>query len=174
MNDLKQQLLVLDGTSTAFLKQLSFRFGSEDAFATKLVSFLTEPALQNGASWLLKDYLERDGTLDRATDGAFMQQLATLKHWSAQLHALQCVPYLEIAAADKHLLESFLKKCISSENKFVRAWAYNGFYALSCQHAEYQDMVRPMLQKGLESEAASVKARIRAIMKTEKRRTSKR
>lgn len=165
MNGLRQQLLLWDGKSTDALKQLAFRFKGSDDLARTLITFMGEPALQAGASWLLKNHLEGGGRLDRKLCGMIVGLLPRLRHWEADLHVLQCASHLEIVQEDRPGFEQFLKRCIESENKFVRAWAYNGYYELSLQHPDCRDFVGPLLQKGLESEAASVKARIRNIIK---------
>jgi hypothetical protein len=59
----------------------------------------------------------------------------------------------------------FLRTCLADENKFVRAWAYNGFYLLSQQYPEYQQETEQFFAMAMRDEAASVKARIRNILK---------
>ncbi len=170
MDGLRQQLLSWDGKSTDVLKQLAPRFRNNEHLAPTLIAFLGEPQLQKGASWLLKNHLDGGGSVDRTSCSAIVRQLSGLKHWEADLHVLQCVAHLEIARDDRLEFEEFLERCIASKNKFVRAWAYNGYYELSRQYPEYRESVGHLLQQGLESEPASVKARIRNILKKEKAR----
>ena len=53
----------------------------------------------------------------------------------------------------------------SRQEKFVRAWAYNGFYLLAVQHGEYEAEARQLLTMALRDEPASVKARVRNVLK---------
>jgi len=52
-----------------------------------------------------------------------------------------------------------------SENKFVRSWAYNGFYGLSRQYPEYIQETKQFFEVAMKDEAPSVKARIRNVTK---------
>ena len=81
------------------------------------------------------------------------------------MHLLQCLPYLTIDTREVKQLEPFLRRCLQSENKFVRAWGYNGFNELALQHADFKPEVDSLLAAALEEEAPSVKARIRNILK---------
>ncbi len=43
----------------------------------------------------------------------------------------------KLKAKHKKQLEAFLRKTLTSDNKFVRAWSYNGFHCLASQFPEY-------------------------------------
>jgi len=86
-------------------------------------------------------------------------------HWETKLHILQCIPFLQIAKTEKKEVEAFLRKCLVDNNKFVRAWAYNGFYEISVQYPEYRNETKQFFDMAMRDEAPSVKARIRNIMK---------
>ncbi len=58
-----------------------------------------------------------------------------------------------------------MRKCLEDDNKFVRAWAYNGFYELAKQYPEYRTEAGQLFEMALRDEAASVKARVRNVMK---------
>jgi hypothetical protein len=87
-----------------------------------------------------------------------------LESWGSKLHLLQCLPHLAIDERAKPALESFLRDSMGSDNKFVRAWAYNGFHVLALQYPQYRAEAKRLLGRALKSEAASVKARIRRIL----------
>lgn len=61
--------------------------------------------------------------------------------------------------------KSYLNVCLEHDNKFVRAWAYIGKFELSVQYKEYKLETMVLLEAALQNEAASVRARIRNIMK---------
>ncbi|MEW8239095.1 MAG: hypothetical protein AB2727_12955, partial [Candidatus Thiodiazotropha taylori] len=88
--------------------------------------------------WLLKRYLrDHEGIDDTLLDEIFGSH-GRLQHWQAQLHLLQCLSHSTIAKSNKKKLELFLRACLTSSNKFVGAWSYNGFYQLAHQHPQYQ------------------------------------
>lgn len=63
-------------------------------------------------------------------------------------------------------------KGLSDNNKFVRAWAYNGLYELSRQYEDLRIETMLLLDAGLNDEAASVRARIRNILRAENKTTA--
>ena len=80
-------------------------------------------------------------------------------------HILQCLPYLAIPKKDKDKVQRFLRKCLVEDNKFLRAWAYNGFYELAVQYPEHVEETKQFFEMAMRDEAPSVKARIRNMMK---------
>ena len=111
------------------------------------------------------NYLESDQNLAANEVKKLFKALSTLKSWESKLHILQCIPYMSIGRSQKKDVEAFLRLCLSDSNKFVRAWAYNGFYELACQHSEYKDEAKLFLAMAMKDEAPSIKARIRNITK---------
>jgi len=77
----------------------------------------------------------------------------------------KCLAYLDIPENESAGVERFLEACLENDNKFVRAWAYNGFNELSLRFPRYRERVDGMLARAGVSEAASVRARIRNILK---------
>lgn len=122
--------------------------------------------LQRAATWLLKRHLEAGNSLSPGGSRVILDALPDQEHWESKLHVLQCLPYLEIPEDQSAGLERFLDSCLESDNKFVRAWAYNGFNELSLRFPRYREEVKLMLARAGESEAASVRARIRNILKS--------
>lgn len=162
---LQQEIENWDGKSVEALQAIFDCHGLEEGFGAALVPLLKQPDLQRGASWLLKQYLEEAGVLSSTEVKRVFQSLADLIEWETQLHLLQSLPYLTIGKRHVKQVETFLRRCLASKNKFVRAWSYNGFYELSLQHPQFQAEVDQLLEQALKDEAASVKARVRNIMK---------
>jgi hypothetical protein len=50
------------------------------------------------------------------------------------------------------------------QSKFVRAWAYDGFFRLGQQHHSFEQEALQHLVKAQEEEAPSVRARVRKIL----------
>ena len=114
---------------------------------------------------MLKRHLENNHKLSESETTAIYQNLENLVHWESKLHVLQCLSYLLIPKPDKSGVETFLRNCLMEENKFVRAWAYNGFYELSVQYPEYAEETRQFFEMAMRDEAPSVQSRIRNILK---------
>lgn len=135
-------------------------------FVPSLMKLILEPHSQTGATWLLKHFLETDGTLTAEQNSGFFLALQSLENWESKLHMLQCLSHVTIGQLQCPRLEEFLHDCLSDDNKFVRAWAYNGFFHLAKQHPHYQEEVEHRMQQAKETEAASIRARIRILMRT--------
>ena len=159
-----------DNKSAAALQSTYERHSDEEDFLATLLEHIADVELQRAATWLLKRHLETGNSLSlggsrvggsRVILGALSDQ----EHWESKLHILQCLPYLDIDEDQSADLERFLDSCLESDNKFLRAWAYNGFNELSLRFPRYREEVNLMLARAVESEAASVRARIRNILK---------
>ncbi len=72
---------------------------------------------------------------------------------------------LVVPESARSAVENYLRQALTHNNKFVRAWAYNGFYQLARQHRELRDEALEIMRMGQRDEPAAVKARIRNALK---------
>lgn len=164
---IEQDIKNWDGKSSSDIAALYVRYGNTDHFVKNIVEISSVADLENGATWLLKRHLESGQIIEECQVSKIFELLPNLKHWESKLHILQCIPYISIANTKKKEIEFFLRKCLNDENKFVRAWAYNGFYELSLQYPEYIAETKQFFEMAMRDEAPSVKARIRNIIKND-------
>lgn len=164
-NGLEHIVGTWDGKTTVLLEEAYGGYGREAWFVETIVGWHGERPLQRGASWLLKKHLETGGAIEPEQIQAIFRLLPELEHWETKLHILQSMGYLPIDAADVERVEAFLRGCVAADKKFVRAWAYHGFWELARQYPAYRPEVGRMLGQALEDEAASVKARVRKLVK---------
>ncbi len=162
---ISRDLAAWDGKSAADIRDIYDRHCGEPSFVSEIIQFTKQPPLQNGATWLLKRHVENAGVLDAAAISEICQLLPNLAHWEARLHVLQCLPFLPVPDTHTKTVETFLRACLIDDAKFVRAWAYSGFYELAVQYPEYRQEAGQLLDNALAREPASVKARIRKVMK---------
>ena len=163
--NLQQDIAAWDGKSVDVITDVYRRYSTEDRFLADLVGFLKNESVQRGASWLLKHALEDGKQLDGRMTGSLFGHLSGLTYWETRLHVLQCLSCLKISQARLPQVESFLRRCLEDNNKFVRAWAYNGFDVLARQYPQYREEADSFFAMAMRDEAASVKARIRQIQK---------
>lgn len=161
---LSEEIGSWDGKYAAALQSIYERHRDEANFVATILAHVADVESQRAATWLLKKHLEAGNSLTYAECRTVFDVLSDQDHWESKLHVLQCLPYLDIREDDRVSLEEFLDACIRSEKKFVRAWAYNGFNELSMRFPRYREKVDDMLAQASESEAASVRARIRNIL----------
>ncbi|EPJ44828.1 MAG: hypothetical protein OFPI_38830 [Osedax symbiont Rs2] len=159
---LQQAIANWDGKSVDEICDIYNRYLNQLGFSANLVLFIGQPATEKGASWLLKQHLQNQG---KVPANEVYKRLSQLQQWQSKLHILQCIPSLPIAADDRANVHVFLRSCLIERNKFVRAWAYNGFYQLARQYEEYRDETEQFLRMAMRDEAPSVQARVRNILK---------
>ena len=159
---LQQAIANWDGKSVDEICDIYKRYLNQQDFSGNLVLFIGQPTTEKGASWLLKHHLENQG--DVPADEVY-KRLSKLRKWQSKLHILQCIPYLPIAADDRQNVQVFLRSCLTERNKFVRAWAYNGFHQLARQYEEYREETEQFLRMAMSDEAPSVQARVGNILK---------
>ena len=162
---LSEEIAPWDGKSAAALQSTYARYCAEEGFVAAVLGHIADVELQRAATWLLKKHLEAGNSLSASGCRAVFGALPVQDHWESKLHILQCLPYLDIPEHESAGLERFLRACLENDNKFVRAWAYNGFNELSLRFPRYRARVDDMIARAGVSEAASVRARIRNILK---------
>lgn len=162
---IKQELAAWDGKSADDIRVIYSRYAEHSSFLVEVIQLIGNTAFQKGATWLMKCYLESGNRLKVNEVNKVYGLLSALEHWESRLHILQCIPFMPIKKTKKKNVEAFLRKRLCDTNKFVRAWAYNGFYELSSQYPEYKEETKQFFEMAMRDEAASVKARIRNIMK---------
>jgi hypothetical protein len=163
--NIKSALKEWDGKSAADIKAIYDIYQTELNFVNDIVELSFICDYENAATWLLKAWLEDGNQLKQSQIKTICCSLNQLQHWQAKLHLLQCIPYMPIAEAENETLHTFLRMTLTHQNKFVRAWSYNGFYELSKSYPQYKTETKQYFELAMRDEAPSVKARIRNIMK---------
>lgn len=165
IGDLPGAIQSWDQKSSSDIQDVYQSFCGLADFSDALLSLLAVENCQRGATWLLKHYLEQGGILSEAEVMAFYQRFDDLAQWEARLHCLQSMPYLPLPENARSQLELFIRENLVDENKFVRAWSYNGFYLLARSFPDLRKEAEEFFDLAMRDEAASVKARIRNILK---------
>ncbi len=154
-----------DGKSADDIRVIHDKYRTRKDYVSHLVKLIQTPELRTGASWLLKTALESGATISKQQVSRVYSCVGELDSWEQKLHILQSFEYFLTEPQQQENIEYFLRACISDENKFVRAWAYSGFYYFAKQCPEFQEEVIQFFNMALEDEAPSVKARIRQLKK---------
>lgn len=162
---LRNDILSWDGKSGHDITLVYERYNASHNFINELIEHCRVFELQKDATWLIKKYCENGGKLTENQILKVLSSLSKYKHWETELHILQIMPYFPIPMSVKKEVEFFLMSYLEQNQKFVRAWSYNGFYELARQYPEYQEEVKQFFEMALRDESASVKARIRNILK---------
>ena len=154
-----------DGKSVTDIEAIYKRYGHQASFSSDLIKCIEQEPQQKAVTWLLKRHLENGTKLKTDQVKKIYAALPKVRLWESKLHILQSIPLMPIPESEKKRVEVFLRKCLIDDNKFIRAWAYNGFYELSMQYPEHKEETRQFFEMAMRDEAPSVKARIRNIVK---------
>ncbi|WP_419904487.1 hypothetical protein [Kiloniella sp.] len=163
--EILSNILNWDGKSVKDISKIYDQFSAQNEFTENIIKALTDTNLQSGATWLLKRYMSEGGTLHPNLIVLIYKYLPLLDHWESKLHILQSMEYMPIPTNQKKVTLRFLRASLKDQNKLVRAWAYNGFHLFAHQFHEYKEERDKLFSKAINNEAASVKARIRNILK---------
>ncbi|MXW27946.1 MAG: hypothetical protein F4Z80_03545 [Chloroflexi bacterium] len=120
-----------------------------------------ELALQVGATWVLRNLVERGAVLDGRQAEKLLRLLGQPIAPDALLHVLQTLPHMEVEPAQQGALHNALMALIKSRRAFIRAWAYNGLGILAAREPSFRNEVLSLLDQAAGRETAAVKARIR-------------
>lgn len=161
--NLEQAIAGWDGKSSSDIAEIYAGYQGVGDFVSDIIKLSHQPALQKGTTWLLKKHLENKAELKASDCTLLLRLLPQLEHWEARLHLLQCLPYIRISPDEVSAVDAFLRNNLGDTHKFVRAWAYNGFYELALQYPAYQHEAKQLFDLAMREEAPSVKARIRNI-----------
>jgi hypothetical protein len=161
----KEELERTDGDSGS-LELLLARHQSK-SFVNQLILLIApdEPKLQIKATALLKRLAKSGTKFTTQQLAAIFDSLAEVTHWEAKLHLCQLLQHVKIPNGSETKVVWFLERCLLEKNKFLRAWAYNGFYELAKQHHEYYDYTNEQLERAQKEKSAAVNARLRNINK---------
>jgi hypothetical protein len=162
---IRDELEAYDGKHIDVLERILSRHRSTNSFVGSLVSLVADENqnLQTGATWLLKRLAENDFQFRRDHLVALFGSLSELTHWISKLHVCQMLQHVAIPDESARNVVWSLDRNLWDENRFLRAWSYNGFYELARQHKKYITRATEQLDRGEADKAASVKARIRNI-----------
>ncbi len=165
LEDLAAELSRWDGKARAPIASLYEAYRSMPGFAAALVTHAAADATSDGATWLLKTWLEAGSRLDPELVPPLLTAAASSNRWTTRLHTLQLLPRLSLDASHRELLEPWVRQSLDAENKFVRAWALDAFWELARFCPDLREEAGRRIDEAETAEAASVQARIRAIRK---------
>ncbi len=162
---LEDEIKQWDGKSKSDISEIYVKYSDADDFLNVLLKIATDPNCSEGATWLIKHALEQKVELNEKQISSFCELIEGELPWQSILHILQILPFFTVPKEHKHKMMAFVRNHTEHENKFVRAWAYNGLYELANTYSEYRDGLSIVFDAAEETEPAAIKARIRNVKK---------
>ena len=122
-----------------------------------------EPPTQIAATALLKRYRAGGATFSGEVITRLLDLLPLASPWEVTVHLLQMLSQLPIPANSAELLCDTARRFLGHRNTFVRAWAYGALHHLATLYPQYRSDVLPLLDLAAQTEASSVRARLRQL-----------
>ena len=153
--DLASELARFDGRNVAPFRRVARHARRAATPARELVAIARRrsPALQIGATWVIKDLLEDGWDPGPRFAGSLVTLLRTVDAPDATLHLLQSLPHVRIPPTREAALLAAIEPALSSEHRFVRAWAYNALGLIAMQNPKLRAKVEQQFAAALRSEA---------------------
>ncbi|MDO3387918.1 hypothetical protein QWI17_18885 [Gilvimarinus sp. SDUM040013] len=163
---LAKAIAAWDGKATDYLHSIYTQYSGDAELTPILLTLLSDASCSDAASWLLKYHRQHGGSLAPEQLNQLAKHTNQAMPWQTQLHILQLLKGYTFSERQKQYLAPFSRQCIQSNNKFVRAWAYNLLHELSLQFADLQKDANDIITAAKRDEAPSVKARLRHLAET--------
>ena len=160
---LRRQIESCDANSAASLRELYGEVRNCPGLEIKLARLCADPKIESSASWLLKRRIECGFRPNRDLSDKLLRVFLDLNGWPARLHFLQIFHYLSIPPELKHPLREFVLELTCDRNKFIRAWSFSALHCIARAFPEFKTETSRLLRRAADSEAPSVKARLRNL-----------
>ena len=155
-----------DGVHVSYLTELYNSFSSSTEFFKNVINICkNNPELHIPATWLVKHHYDQGNSLPYLLTEEYLKECANFNVWEAKLHLLQVFPHFNLSDNSVVLMEDFVRDCLTDKKKFVKAWAYNGLFALTKYNPELVTEVEFICNKAMQTESAAIKAKVRKILK---------
>ena len=163
--NLKSKLGLWDCIHIEYLIKLYRENSSDIEFFENLVTIcINEQELQKTTTWLIKHHYDNGQTLPNSFTERLLTSCKTVENWEAKLHLLQLLPHFKLTNKSIPIADDFARNCLIDNNKFVRAWAYNGLYELTKYIPEMKTELEFICQRAMETESAAIKSKVKKIL----------
>jgi HEAT repeat protein len=161
--DIRKEFRKFDGKNLGPVKAAAVQLPAKPASLTRMLKIAADPdeRLQVGATWAAKDLLEQGVEAPATLAAELLAILRRVSNNDARLHLLQILPYCSLAGRQPGSLHRLLLPQLESENKFVRAWAFNALALVAKAAPRYREEVLDRFATAEVHESAAVRARIR-------------
>lgn len=146
------------------LLNLYDKYSKDKEFVDTLFNTLAEKEeATHVICWLLKRYTEDEGVLSPSQVHQLTSFFADSRDWQSELMFLQLLPNINLTDNDYENVDKLVKRSIGADNKFIKAWAYQGMYELVKLNPGLVGELEFYCEKALKTEEGAVAARVRKI-----------
>ena len=159
------QLASWNGKDMNYVKALYDANYLDPLFFHKVIAaFKTIGSTRDAGSWIIKHHYDNNRSLEDHAVLDMLESAGDIESWPARLHILQILDKVELTEDVQQPVYSLVKNSLNDNNKFVRAWALEGYYQLSRYLPDLRNELTILCQNAMETESASVKVRARKIL----------
>ena len=165
-NSLAHRLESWDGKHVDYLEKLYLEELNNPEFMEEVIHCYSQfESLQKASSWLIKHHYDQGNSLSDAQITRVLAMLGQLRHWESLLHVLQLIPSFQVTKIQTESIEPVVHQALSTENKFVKAAAYAAYFELVKVIPALLGEFKVRCEDALEYESASIKVKVRKILK---------
>ena len=117
------------------------------------------------AIWIVRKITENSPELLSKYKPILLHDLTQSPFWEVKAELCHIIPKLKMDYEEIKGAIAFFKNNLNDKSKIVKAWSLDALYELSKIEPKIAPEVQKLLNIALEDEAASVRARVRKILK---------
>ena len=165
ISDLRRDLLAFDGRNLTALGDIAARHEGDLGYVDGLVALadVSDGQVSQGATWLLKTFLEAGGDVTQSQSRMLISKLDTVANWASQLHLCQLIRYLRPNVQEAKDIVRWLSPLLSHDRPFLRAWSLDALCHIAVDHTAYANRAEKALSSATRDPAASVRARAKNL-----------
>ena len=161
---IRKKLQAWDGQKMDYLASIYSNYAETKGLDEIIQLFSEDPGIQVATSWLLKHHIDTGGGFSPNQLEKILLHFKEISDWPGRLHILQIIPQVGLTIKQSELLEPVVGEFLYSENKFVRAAAYEAYFEIVRNIPPLQNEFRIQCEDSLEKVSASVRVKIRRIL----------
>lgn len=154
-----------DGKATTIPSEAARRYENHAVYLEALLHLSAtgdEPRC-GGATWMLKDWLEKGGEVPANLHAQISRLGPELTGWASQLHFCQSIRHIPFDHTQALQLADWLNGLTDAERPFLRAWSIDALVSLAPAGEKVRAMAAKRLVTAVDDPAASVRARARNL-----------
>jgi hypothetical protein len=156
-----------DGKHNDVLQSLHHQYADDEWFMPVLVRISQlQPELQVQTTWIIKKHIEDGEVISKTERKELLKACLGSGEWASKLHIFQILSHWnELTEEEAFLIEDSARKGIKDDNKFLRAWSYQALFEVSKVLPDLRRELVFLCERAIPEESASVKVRLREILK---------
>lgn len=166
-SDLEQHLQAFDGVAVSILSEARFACRDAPGYVDELMRLCLDPRphIAEGATWILKAEADDGAQFEPEAIEHLVSALDALASWQAELHICQSAEALMFTPNQARVFFDWAASREDHRRPFLRAWSLHAMVTTALRFDGFRSASETALSSADRDEAASVRARARALRK---------